>query len=64
MLASDDAVLAFSNSGNTAELSDIILYAARRDIPLIGVTRNADSLLGKNAAHLLLLPLVPEAGIE
>ena len=46
MLASDDAVLAFSNSGNTAELSDIILYAARRDIPLIGVTRNADSLLG------------------
>ena len=61
MLASDDAVLAFSNSGNTAELSDIILYAARRNIPLIGVTRNADSLLGKNAAHLLLLPLVPEA---
>ena len=61
MLASDDAVLAFSNSGNTAELSDIILYAARRNIPLIGVTRNADSMLGKNAAHLLLLPLVPEA---
>ena len=61
MLASDDAVLAFSNSGNTAELSDIILYAARRNIPLIGVTRNTDSLLGKNATHILLLPLVPEA---
>lgn len=61
MLASDDAILAFSNSGNTAELSDIILYAARRNIPLIGVTRNADSLLGKNATHILLLPLVPEA---
>lgn len=61
MLASDDAILAFSNSGNTAELSDIILYAARRNIPLIGVTRNTDSLLGKNATHILLLPLVPEA---
>lgn len=61
MLASGDAVLAFSNSGNTAELSDIVLYAARRDIPLIGVTRNADSLLGQHAAHILLLPLVPEA---
>lgn len=61
MLASDDAVLAFSNSGNTAELSDIILYAARRNIPLIGVTRNADSMLGKHATHILLLPLVPEA---
>ena len=61
MLASGDAVLAFSNSGNTAELSDIVLYAARRNIPLIGVTRNADSLLGKHATQLLLLPLVPEA---
>lgn len=61
MLASGDAVLAFSNSGNTAELSDIVLYAARRNIPLIGVTRNADSLLGKHATHILPLPLVPEA---
>ena len=61
MLASGDAVLAFSNSGNTAELSDIVLYAARRSIPLIGVTRNADSLLGKHATHILPLPLVPEA---
>lgn len=61
MLASGDAVLAFSNSGNTAELSDIVLYAARRNIPLIGVTRNADSMLGKHATHILPLPLVPEA---
>lgn len=61
MLASGDAVLAFSNSGNTPELSDIVLYAARRNIPLIGVTRGADSLLGRHATHLLLLPLVPEA---
>lgn len=61
MLASGDAVLAFSNSGNTAELSDIVLYATRRNIPLIGVTRNADSMLGKHATHILPLPLVPEA---
>ena len=61
MLSPKDAVLAFSNSGNTAELSDIVLYAARRNIPLIGVTRNADSLLGKHATHILPLPLVPEA---
>ncbi len=61
MLASGDAVLAFSNSGNTAELSDIVLYAARRNIPLIGVTRNADSMLGKHATHILPLPLVSEA---
>jgi len=61
MLASGDAVLAFSNSGNTAELSDIVLYAARRNIPLIGVTRNADGLLGRHSTLLLLLPPVSEA---
>lgn len=61
MLAAGDAVLAFSNSGNTAELSDIVLYAARRSIPLIGVTRNADSLLGRHSTLLLLLPPVSEA---
>ena len=61
MLSLDDVILAFSNSGNTAELSDVVLYAVRRGIPLIGVTRNADSLLGRHSTHLLLLPLVPEA---
>lgn len=61
MLVSDDAVLALSNSGNSAELADIILYAGRRGIPIVGVTRNADSLLGRQATRLLLLPVVPEA---
>lgn len=61
MLSPQDAVLAFSNSGNTAELSDIVLYAARRNMPLVGVTRNADSMLGKHATRILLLPVVPEA---
>ena len=61
MLTTRDAVLAFSNSGNTAELSDIVLYSVRRSIPLIGVTRNADSMLAQHSTHTLLLPLVPEA---
>lgn len=61
MLTSRDAVLAFSNSGNTAELSDILEYSARRTIPVVGVTRNADSLLGRHCTHILLLPNVREA---
>ena len=61
MLTTRDAVLAFSNSGNTAELSDIVLYSVRRSIPLVGITRNADSMLAKHANYTLLLPLVPEA---
>ena len=61
MLSPDDTVLAISNSGNTGELSDILLYAGRNGLPVVGITRNRDSLLGRNASHLLLLPQVPEA---
>ncbi len=61
MLAPGDTVLAFSSSGNTEELSAILLYAARRGIAVIGVTRNPDSLLGRHSSHVLLLPDVPEA---
>lgn len=61
MLTSRDAVIAFSSSGNTSELQDIVQYAARRSLPLVAITRNADSMLARHATHTLLLPLVPEA---
>lgn len=61
MITPGDAVIAISNSGNTAELSDIIMYAAQNSIPLIAVTRNADSFLGKHCTHLLLQPQRHEA---
>lgn len=61
MLGKGDAVLAFSNSGETQELSDIILYAARHRLPLIAVTKRPGSQLGKNADYVLRLPDVREA---
>ena len=61
MLTRDDGILAFSNSGNTVELTDILTFAARRNLPVVGVTRNADSILARESTHVLLLPLVPEA---
>lgn len=61
MVTSDDAVLALSNSGDTAELSDIIAFTRRFGIPLIGVTRRAPSTLADQADVLLLLPAAPEA---
>lgn len=61
MLTASDAVLAFSNSGDTTELADILQYSARRGIPVVGVTKNADSLLGRHCTHILLLPGVREA---
>ena len=45
MITRDDAVLALSNSGETAELSDIIAYCKRFSIPLVGVARREGSML-------------------
>ncbi len=56
MLTKDDIVLAISNSGETKELSDIILYCKRYDIPLIAITKNPNSTLGKTGDILLKLP--------
>ena len=56
MLSQDDVVIAISNSGETKELSDILLYCKRFGIPLIAMTKNPQSSLGKNSDLLLVLP--------
>lgn len=61
MITKDDAVLALSNSGETAELADIISYAKRFSIPLIGIARRAGSMLVEAANIALVLPDTPEA---
>lgn len=61
MITTDDAVLALSNSGETTELSDILDYAARFDIPLIAITSKAQSPLADAARITLLLPSAQEA---
>ena len=61
MMTARDAVIAISNSGNTSELTDIVLYALENSLPLIAITKNADSFLGKHCDHLLLQPQTHEA---
>jgi arabinose-5-phosphate isomerase len=61
MITKDDAVLALSNSGETAELSDIIAYSKRFSIPLIAVVRRQGSMLVKDADVAMVLPAIPEA---
>jgi arabinose-5-phosphate isomerase len=61
MVTQDDVVLAFSWSGETAELADLIEYAKRFAIPLIAAASRAESALGRAADILLLLPQVEEA---
>ena len=61
MITPRDAIIAISNSGNTSELSDVIMYAVQNCIPLIAITKNANSFLGKHCTHLLLQPQLHEA---
>ncbi len=61
MITSDDVVLCLSNSGETPELADLIAYAKRFAIPLIGVAGRVDSTLMRQADAGLVLPTVPEA---
>ena len=61
MLTQEDCVIAISNSGETRELSDIVLYCKRYDIPLIAITKNPDSALGSSGDVLLKLPNDGEA---
>lgn len=61
MITREDAVLLLSNSGETAELSDIITYTRRYGIPLIGLVRRESSMLVEAADYAMVLPEVPEA---
>lgn len=60
MIAPGDAVLALSNSGETAELADIVAYTRRFRIPLVAVTRRDGSALGGAADVTLVLPDIEE----
>jgi arabinose-5-phosphate isomerase len=61
MVQSGDVVLAISWSGETAELAAIVTFAKRYAIPLIAMTAEADSTLGRQADVCLTMPTAPEA---
>ena len=61
MITSEDAVIALSNSGGTSELSDMVAYTRRFAVPLVAMTRRADSALAEAANVALVLPEAPEA---
>lgn len=61
MITADDTVIALSYSGETTELADVVAYCRRFAIPLIAVTVQPDSMLGRAADIVLRLPDAPEA---
>ncbi len=58
-----DILLIFSYSGNTAELTNMLRYANRFNIKIIGVASKEDSLLLKASDVKIVLPTVKEAGL-
>ena len=61
MIQSDDVLMLLSWSGETGELSDIIAYATRFDVPIVAITSKADGTLGRRAQHTIVLPTAKEA---
>ena len=61
MITAQDALVLISNSGETRELADIIAHAKRFAIPLVAITKHADSTLGRQADYVLGLPDASEA---
>ena len=61
MIVQGDAVLALSNSGETAELSDLVAHCKRFALPLVAIIGRAESSLARDADVALVLPAAPEA---
>jgi len=62
MISKKDILILISNSGETSELKNIIQFANRNKILLIGIVSKKDSILYKASDIKLLLPTVIEAG--
>ena len=58
-----DLLVIFSYSGNTSELSNMLRYANRSRIKIIGAASKSDSLLLKASDVKLLLPKVKESDV-
>ena len=61
MVTKNDVILAFSWSGETVELGNLVSYSRRFAVPLIAVTSNADSTLAAATDIVLTLPQTKEA---
>ena len=58
-----DVLIIFSYSGNTSELNNMLKYANRFRIKIIGVSSKSDSVLSKASDIKLILPKVRESDV-
>src|SRR5262249_58317821 len=52
-VTADDVVVMLSNSGETAELLELLPYIKRREVPLIAIVGNLKSTIAKRADAVL-----------
>jgi len=62
-ISKKDVLILISYSGNSAELKNIITYANRNRVTLIGIVSKKNSILYKGSDIKLLIPEVTEAGL-
>ena len=62
-IESKDILIIFSYSGNTSELTNMLKYANRNRIKIIGVASKIDSTLLKSSDIKILLPKVRESDV-
>jgi len=61
IVSKEDILIALSNSGESHELSDLLDFSKKKQIKIISITSNKNSLLSKNSDITLLLPTHKEA---
>tara|TARA_B100000029_G_scaffold181928_1_gene179559 strand:+ start:438 stop:1376 length:939 start_codon:yes stop_codon:yes gene_type:complete len=61
MITKQDCVILISNSGETLELINLILYCKKQKIPIIAITSEEKSTLAKKSDFALLIPKNVEA---
>ena len=61
IVSKNDILFVLSNSGETHELADLIDYAKKRNISILSITSNKESLISKNSDINLSLPSHIEA---
>jgi len=61
MIAEGDVVLAISHSGQTDELLRVIPFLTNRNIPLIGMSGNPDSILARHVLYHINVAVKKEA---
>ena len=61
MITKDDVIIVVSNSGESPELRNILVFSRRFAVPLIALTAQGESTIAREADVVLLLPNAKEA---